>query len=539
MVIFGGYNEASGSRNDVMTLSLAGTPTWTAIAPAGQLPNGRSLQSGVYDPVRDRLLIFGGGGDSGNFGDTWALNLGGAAIWTAVQAVGPAPSARAGHVAVYDPIRDGMVVFGGINGAYLNDTWRLGGTSAAWSSLVSAPLPISRQAHSAIYDSARDRVLIFGGYDGSHAFYNDVWALTLTGTPAWTPVSTTGTPPVAREGHTAIYDAARDRMVVFGGDDGVNSFNDAWSLALSGTPTWSPLLSVGTPPAARSGHSAIYDRSRGRMVVFGGNGIENDVWFLSLTSTPAWTRGDPTGVLPPPRYLHTAIADPARGRMIVFGGNDGVNSFNDVWALDLSGSAWTPLSPLGAPPNPRYLHGAIYDPVRDRMIVFGGWDGAERNSAWALTFAGTPSWSELAPGGNFPAPRLASSCVYSPVRDGMIVFGGSFGSINRNDAWALVWGAPIAGVVSPTVAALAIAGLHPNPAVDRLVVSFRLPNNSPARLELFDITGRMLASRDVENAGTGLREMDISQGLHLAAGVYSIRLRQGGQAAVARAVVMR
>jgi hypothetical protein len=31
----------------------------------------------------------------------------------------------------------------------------------------------------------------------------------------------------------------------------------------------------------------------------------------------------------------------------------------------------------------------------------------------------------------------------------------------------------------------------------------------------------MLASRDVENAGTGLREMDISQGLHLAAGVYS------------------
>ena len=37
--------------------------------------------------------------------------------------------------------------------------------------------------------------------------------------------------------------------------------------------------------------------------------------------------------------------------------------------------------------TPRYYHSAIYDPMRDRMVVFGGDDGAYsgwRNDVWAL-----------------------------------------------------------------------------------------------------------------------------------------------------------
>ena len=60
-----------------------------------------------------------------------------------------------------------------------------------------------------------------------------------------------GTPPSARDGHTAIYDPVRDRMVVFGGDDGALR-NDVWALTLSGSPAWSALAPVGTPPSARS-----------------------------------------------------------------------------------------------------------------------------------------------------------------------------------------------------------------------------------------------------------------------------------------------
>ena len=52
---------------------------------------------------------------------------------------------------------------------------------------------------------------------------NDVWALSLSGSPTWAQLAPAGTPPGAWYGHSAIYDPARDRMVVFGGNDGGKS----------------------------------------------------------------------------------------------------------------------------------------------------------------------------------------------------------------------------------------------------------------------------------------------------------------------------
>lgn len=43
---------------------------------------------------------------------------------------------------------------------------------------------------------------------------------------------------------------------------------------------------------------------------------------------------------------------------------------------------WERLLPTGS----RHGHSEIYDPVRDRMVVFGGWDGAYLNDVWALTW---------------------------------------------------------------------------------------------------------------------------------------------------------
>src|SRR5258706_5273345 len=94
-----------------------------------------------------------------------------------------------------------------------------------------------------------------------------------------------------------------------------------------------------------------------------------------------------SGTGPTPRAGHTGIYDPVRQRMIVFGGNDGALS-NQVWALSLSGPpAWTLLTPIGTPPSPREAHAAIYDPIGDRMIVFGGTDGTLRNEVWSLSLA--------------------------------------------------------------------------------------------------------------------------------------------------------
>ena len=44
--------------------------------------------------------------------------------------------------------------------------------------------------YAAIYDNARARMVIFGGYDEyDYLSRDDVWALSLSGTPAWTQLA--------------------------------------------------------------------------------------------------------------------------------------------------------------------------------------------------------------------------------------------------------------------------------------------------------------------------------------------------------------
>jgi len=135
--------------------------------------------------------------------------------------------------------------------------------------------PGVRMGHSAIYDPLRDRVLVSGARVARTASTN-VWSLSLAGTPAWTAVDSLRNPPSVRQGHRAIYDPVRDEMVVFGGYDETMLFggydsdgmlNDVWSLSLAGTPTWTQLAPTGTPPSARYLYGMIYDPLRYRMVI--------------------------------------------------------------------------------------------------------------------------------------------------------------------------------------------------------------------------------------------------------------------------------
>src|SRR5439155_20008116 len=113
---------------------------------------------------------------------------------------------------------------------------------------------------SAIYDPPRDRILIFGGYniflDGQYyrmVVFDDVWALTLSGTPAWSRVAVGGSGPGARASHTAVYDPVDDAMIGLGGGSSQRPTmcDDTWSLSLSGIPRWQQLAISGAAPAGR------------------------------------------------------------------------------------------------------------------------------------------------------------------------------------------------------------------------------------------------------------------------------------------------
>lgn len=434
MLVFGGVSS-NGAMNDVWQLTLAGTPTWTEIEPAGTPPRGRQDHTMVYDAERDRVLMYGGS-DGTAFQDLWALNLAGDPTWTEVAQDGISPPARNHHVAIFDAQHDRMVVFGGGNNSYLNDTWAFDVLARNWTPLTSDVLPSERLDHSALYDPIRDRMIVFGGLTDGNVFLNDVFALSLSGVSTWTPITPAGAVPAARRLHSAIYDPVRDRMIIYGGNDG-GVRNDTWVLTLSGTPTWTELLPLGGPPNVGMEHTAIYDPVRDRMIVFGGRDvvgtIRGDVWELSLSGAPTWTRLTPTGTLGA-RTLHSAIYDPNRDGMIVCGGYDGA-LHSDTWLLTLADSpGWLQLTGDVAPYSADHV--AVYDATRNRMVIFGG---ALASATWALDLGSTPTWTELAPDGLRPVERGHHSAIYDPLRDRMVVFGGYSWAPLYNDVWALDW----------------------------------------------------------------------------------------------------
>lgn len=80
---------------------------------------------------------------------------------------------------------------------------------------------------------------------------------------------------------------------------------------------------------------------------------------------------------------------------------------------------------------------------------------------------------------------------------------------------------------------------RPNPAIDgRVTVTFALPIGAPARLELLDVAGRRVATREVGSLGAGRHTVVLGDGHRLAPGVFLVRLTQGPEIRVRRVVVI-
>jgi predicted lipoprotein with Yx(FWY)xxD motif len=89
-------------------------------------------------------------------------------------------------------------------------------------------------------------------------------------------------------------------------------------------------------------------------------------------------------------------------------------------------------------------------------------------------------------------------------------------------------------------AAFALEGLQPNPASgQRLSVAFSLATAASANLELLDVNGRLVAQREVGAMGVGRHVLDLAESHHISPGLYLVRLTQGANVRVTRAVVLR
>jgi hypothetical protein len=82
---------------------------------------------------------------------------------------------------------------------------------------------------------------------------------------------------------------------------------------------------------------------------------------------------------------------------------------------------------------------------------------------------------------------------------------------------------------------LSLARIAPNPASGLFTVNTTMPDDRPARLEVFDLAGRVALTREVQGAGEHGLTLD---GAALAAGVHWMRLTHSTGVRTARIVVV-
>lgn len=444
LIMFGGLANAGSVSyyDDLWELDLSSTPTWNRIVPEGEIPAPRYGASTIYDPVQDRLILFGGRGIYGTLGDAWYLDLGSPPRWRPLETGGPRPGARFFADFVYDSVLRRMVLFGGIHcpyecNEYLRDVWILR-PSGTWEQLSPAGgPPPGRWEHEVVFDPDHHRVVAFIG--DFVAGGSETWILELGTSPRWYVAAPHHSPP-KRNGLAAVHDAARNRMIVLGGYGDPRAYADVWALSLNSELEWSEIVQV---PHGREGLTATYDPRRNQIVVIGGvefEGYASRTWVLSLTDGPRWGPLEPLEGSPPRAY-HTAVLDRSRDRIVVFGGEGYGPVRNDVWVLSLEDMRWTELRPNGEAPIPRAEHVAVFDPIHDRMIVHGGrgMTRAERyGDAWELRLGSDPEWRRLEAHGDHPEPRYGHAAMFDPVRHTMVMIGGesAYLGIDR-EVWSL------------------------------------------------------------------------------------------------------
>ena len=141
-------------------------------------------------------------------------------------------------------------------------------------------LPPPRYAHWAILDPVGDRMFIFGGDPEN----SQTWRLDLSGTVEWSQLPLGG--PSARYHAAGVYDPLRRRGVLFGGSS--LGLNDTWELRLEPQAQWVELAPDGPAPHGRRGSRGVFDVSRDRMIVLGGQYNDGSPFYVADSPVLQW-----------------------------------------------------------------------------------------------------------------------------------------------------------------------------------------------------------------------------------------------------------
>lgn len=291
VLLMGGFNGGS-TMNDIWQ-SVDEGRTWALVVEHAEW--SPRMEHIAEQRSQGHPVIFGGVNATGFLNDVWISHTSPIGeSWEQISVSGPSARAEHASVKVKEAGRDAILICGGRNESYLNDTWILQWTGiyssndeCSWTHITSSPwAPRSQHALCSITD---DSYLLIGGTNGE-SYFNDVWKLTLVGPLSSWILLVPSAPWDPRASHSVTQ---LDDGVLFlvGGTDGEHLKSDLWrcddSVGIRWTNSTASLSSSDEMPSVRRDHSAVAIGS-GLLVVDGisEGRILNDSWITAF----GWSR---------------------------------------------------------------------------------------------------------------------------------------------------------------------------------------------------------------------------------------------------------
>lgn len=259
-VFFGGEIGPSGDATFFNDTQEYDGKQWKQINTAVR-PPVRSGHAMVYDPIRKKIVMYGGSSGNGLnpivYNDTWVYSGDGVNGFWELQQPATKPPMTFHHGMIWDPAN--RVAF--LHAAYWpSNGWTWNGTN--WQYVLSGPLI---GAFGMAFDSGRGKAMIVGGSLQVGGPVNTVWEKAAT--TGW---QNAGPGPSIRDELAMAYDERRQRVVIVGGNgESVETGETAYEFAAGRGWITLPSLPSGQ---GRAGAKMVYDTRRGVMVLTGGAG---------------------------------------------------------------------------------------------------------------------------------------------------------------------------------------------------------------------------------------------------------------------------
>jgi hypothetical protein len=242
------------------------------------------------------------------------------------------PPGRILGAAAYDDRRDVLVLYGGRPvelGMCSQETWEWDGEF--WEQMDAQP-PTACVHMQMVYDPSTRESVLFSGLDPSENPVKETWSWNGN---KWELLSQEG--PESRGHFGMVYDPSQKQILLYGGFAGTTS-DEFWVWKENG---WEEIDFQSPGPLSHFGMTV--DTDTDALYIFGGAAsgstlpsLTNKMWVLQEGH---WKELRPT-ISPSARGGPAMAYDPVRKRIVLYGGFDAEgNKLNDTWEWD--GQTWT------------------------------------------------------------------------------------------------------------------------------------------------------------------------------------------------------